>query len=407
MARAITVAGLVLGAALPVCAPAAAQEWKVDARLTIAAAAINDEVGIAPAARGLLADGDLALTRTDTFSNGLQLVWRGEARFERDARSRPAFSGRLGDCPPSATGCARLVDGTGFRAPVGPATGLAGFGGPTSEDAFATLEGASVSVIGPWGEGLAGFDAGAASRLDARPPLVMSAVSAFSPALDPTGLVMTRARDDVSGPSLKAGYLSPRLLGFRLGLSYAPEANLRGADFDPTFDGAGLGRARLKDVLEGAASFARNFTGAGLRVRAAITTTHATSSSTFAEFGDYQAWGAGLELEKGPWSTGFRWLTSDNAWRAGHARYEAWEASLVRQGETWRFGVEAGWASDDLTRTEGASWLIGAVRKINEHVNVGLAWSSAAAHLPIADMSGFGHTNASNDGLVVELSVRK
>jgi hypothetical protein len=290
---------------------------------------------------------------------------------------------------------------------VSPTTGLAVFGAPVSDGAFATLEGASLSVIGPWGEGMAGFDSGVASRLDARPPTVLASVSVFSPALDPTGLVIARARDDVSGPSFKAGYLSPRLLGVRLGVSYAPKANLRGADFDPTFDPAGTGRARLEDVWEGAASFSRNFTGAGLRVRAAVTTTHATSSSRFAEFGDYQAWGAGLELEKGHWSTGLRWLTSDNAWRAGHAGYEAWEASLVRQGDKWRIGLEGGWGQDDLARTEGASWLIGASRKINDRVDVGLAWSSAVADLPLADISGFRHTNARNDGLVLELTVRK
>lgn len=415
MARAFHLAGLVLGAALPACGVAQAQsatqasgtEWKVDARLTVAAAAMNDNSRLAPAADGLLADADLAITRTDILSNGLQLVWRGEARIQRDAPSRPSFAGSLGDCPPTVGGCATLVDGAGGRAPVSPTTGLAAFGAPASEDVFATLEGASLSVIGPWGEGMAGFDSGVASRLDARPPTVMTSVSAFSPSLDPTGLVAARARDDVSGSSFKAAYMSPRLLGFRLGVSYAPEANLRGADFDPTFDAAGLGRAHLEDVWEGAASFARNFSSVGLRMRAALTTTHATSHSRFAEFGDYQAWGAGLELEKGHWSSGVRWLSSDNAWRAGHADYQAWEASLVRQGDTWRFGIEGGWAQDDLTRTEGVSWLVGVNRKINRLVDVGLAWSRAAADLPAADISGFRHTNASNDGLVLELTVRK
>jgi hypothetical protein len=46
-------------------------------------------------------------------------------------------------------------------------------------------------------------------------------------------------------------------------------------------------------------------------------------------------------------------------------------------------------------------------RRINEEINAGLAWSSAAADLPIADNAGFRHTNASNGGLVLELTVRK
>lgn len=406
MARVFALTGLVLGAALPACAPAHAEDWKLDARLTTAIGAMNENSADVPAADGLLADGSLALTRTDILSNGLQLTWRGEVRLERDAPSRPAFSGVLGNCPPASAGCPAVADGSGFRSPISPATGLSAYGDRVDEGAFATLEGASLSVAGPWGEGMAGFDSGVATRLDARAPTVLAAVSAFSPTLDPTGLVTVRARNDVTGPSFKVGYMTPRLLGLRLGASYAPEANLRGADFDANLDGPGLARADLKNVWEGAASFARNFSSAGLRLRAALTTTKATSSSDFAGFGDYSAWGAGLELEKGGWSTGFRWLSSDNAWRAGHAGYQAWEAGLVHQGEKWRIGVEGGRARDKLTLTEGSTWLIGASRKVNDHADVGLAWTSAGADLPVSDLSGFRHTNARNDGLILELSVR-
>ena len=77
MARAVTLAGLLLGAALPACGAAygqvsdqaAGSGWKVDARLTLAAAAMDDEIRAAPAAHGILADGDLTATRTDTLSN--------------------------------------------------------------------------------------------------------------------------------------------------------------------------------------------------------------------------------------------------------------------------------------------------------------------------------------------------
>ncbi len=406
MARVITLAGIALGAALPVCGPAHAEDWKLDARLTTAIGAIDENSAHVPGADGLLADGSLALTRTDVLSNGLQLTWRGEVRLERDAASRPAFSGVLGACPPGSAGCPSVVDGAGFRSPIAPATGLSAYGARVDEGAFATLEGASLSIAGPWGEGMAGFDSGVAARLDARAPTVLSAVSAFSPTLDPTGLVTVRARNDVTGPSFKAGYMTPRLLGLRLGVSYAPEANLRGADFDANLDGPGLARADFKNVWEGAASFARNFSGAGLRLRAALTTTRAESRSGFAEFGDYSAWGAGLELEKAGWSTGLRWLSSDNAWRAGHAGYQAFEAGLVHQGEKWRIGIEGGWAKDDLTRTEGSTWLVGASRKINGHADLGLAWSNAGADLPVSDLSGFRHTNARNDGLILELTVR-
>ena len=141
-------------------------------------------------------------------------------------------------------------------------------------------------------------------------------------------------------------------------------------------------------------------------MRAAVTYSAADSGAGLAAFGDYEAWGAGLELEHGEWTGGVRWLSSNNAWAAGSGDYEAWEAGLVHQAGDWRFGVEAGWATDDLTATEGASWLVGVGYDLNEHVNLGLGWASAEADLPIPAGPSLGHRNARNDGLLVELSVR-
>jgi predicted porin len=218
--------------------------------------------------------------------------------------------------------------------------------------------------------------------------------------------VTTRARNDVTGPSAKVSYMSPRWIGFRLGASFTPKADQRGADFDPDFGAAGMAKAELEDVWEGAASFARQFAQQDLRVRAALTYSTASSSSGLAGFGTYEAWGAGLELERGRWTGGVRWLSSNNAWDSGNGDYQAWEAGLVRQGDEWRIGAEAGWSEDQLGKIEGASWLVGASRKINENVDLGLAWTSAEADLPVLLGPIPGHTNARNDGLIVELTVR-
>lgn len=403
MARGVGLALLALGWA----APAVAQEWTAEARATAAVAMIDDETPLAPGEDDPVVDLSLEVGRSDTFDNGLTLTWRGEARLQRDARTRPAFAGVLGDCSPALAACPRAASGAGFLTVVSPATGLAYAGGREDEEFLATIEGASVALSGPWGEGVLGLESGAASQLDARAPRVLEEVSAVSPTLDPTGLVTTRARNDVTGPSFKATYFSPRWLGFRVGGSWTPTADQRGADFDPDFGAPGQARAELENVFEGALSFARQFAQAGVRVRAAITATMAESGSRFPEFGDYEAWGAGLELEKGAWTGGLRWLSSDNAWAAGNGDYEAWEVGLVRQGETWRFGVEAGWSTDDLGRIEGSSWLVGLSRKVNDNVRLGLAWVDAEADLPVSLGTLFGHTNARNDGLVVELSVGK
>src|SRR5579871_99753 len=208
MVRGVFLAGLALGAALP----ATAQEVKLEASLTAAAAAIEDNSPLARASDSLLGDARLALTRTDTFEGGIELSWRGEVRVERDATSRPAFAGVLGDCPPTLAGCPHLSGPGGLLTPISPTTGLAAFGARLDRGPFATLEGASLTLLGPWGEGEAGLDAGVAARLDARPPTVLDAVSAFSPSLDPTGLDLVRARDDVTGPSFKLSYMTPRYL---------------------------------------------------------------------------------------------------------------------------------------------------------------------------------------------------
>ena len=409
MRRAIALAalgaGTVMGAAAPAFAQAADGEWQADIAVTLAGSAVDDDTPLAPA-ESLLGSASLVVTRSDTFDNGLTLGWRGEARVERDAPSRPAFAGVLGACPAADPLCPRVAGGGGFLSPIASATGLAAGGAAADEDGFATIEAASMSLTGPWGEGLLGLDSGVAARLDARAPTVLTRVSAFSPGLDPTGLGVTRARNDVTGSSFKAAYMSPRWIGFRAGVSFAPEADQRSADFDPDFSGPGQGKAELENVWEGAISFARQFAEQDVRIRAAVTYSHADSGAGLAEFGEYEAWGAGLEFEHDGWTGGVRWLSSNNGWESGDADYEAWEAGLTRQIGEWRVGIEGGWAEDRLTGVEGTSWLAGASYKINDNLDVGIAWSAADADLPVLLGPSVGHTNASNDGLVVELTVR-
>lgn len=404
MWRGVTLAVLAVGGAAPAFLTAAGQELKVTGQASLVGSALDEESPLAPASDGVLADVTVTVTHSEVHESGFTLTWRGEARIQKDAEARPWFAGVLGGCPASDPACPRVAGGGGFLSPVSPATGISAGGGPVEEDLFATLEGASVALTTPWGEGVLGLDAGAASRLDARAPTVLQRVSAFSSSLDPSGLVTTRAKNDVTGPSAKATYLSPRWLGLRLGVSWTPEANWRSADFDPDFAGPGRARAELENVWEGAVSFARQFADQGLRVRAAVTGSFAESSN-LAGFGDYEAWGAGLELQKDNWTGGLRWLSSDNGWQAGNGDYEAWEVGLVRDAGKWRFGVEAGWSEDGLNRVEGASWLVGASRKVNDNVRIGVAWMDGQADLPVAVASGFRHENARNDGLLVELSV--
>lgn len=403
----LTIAALALGAAAPAFAQstegaAADGAWQTKAEAVLVASAIDEGDPIAPAGNVLLGSAMVEVSRSDTFENGLTLGWLGALRIDRDAAARPAFAGAFAACPAAVAGC----PSAGGLSPVAPSTGLAVGGVRTDDDGFVAVEAASLSLTGPWGEGVLGWDAGAAARLDARAPSVLNRASAYSPGLDPTALSVVRARNDVTGSSAKASYLSPRWLGLRLGISYTPEANERTADFDPDFSGPGLASAQLEDVWEGAVSFARQFAEQDLRVRGAVTYSNAASASALAAFGDYEAWGAGLELEHDGWTGGARWLSSNNAWRTGDGDYEAWEVGLVKEVEGWRFGVEGGWATDGLLDVDGASWLVGVSHDISENLELGVAWSAAEADIPVPAGIGIGHRNASNDGLLVELTVR-
>jgi hypothetical protein len=409
MRRTITMAAplslLVLGAA-PALAQEGDGEWKADIVFTLAGSFVDEETPLAPAADAVMVSGLLSVSRSDTFENGLTLSWNGALRYDRDAPSRPAFAGVLGNCPAADPQCPRVASGAGFLSPVSPATGLSVSGAPVEEEGFVAVEAASVTLAGPWGDGVIGLDSGAAARLDARAPQAMERVSAFSPGLDATGLGVTRARNDVTGSSFKATYLSPRWIGFRVGASYTPKADDRTVDYDPRFAGPGRAGAELENVWEGAVSFSRQFAEQDLRVRAAVTYTSADAGSNLTGFGDYEAWGAGLELEHDGFTGGVRWLSSNNAWESGNDDYEAWEAGLIHDSDEWRIGIEAGWAEDRLTGIEGSSWLAGVTRKINGNIDLGVAWTQAEADMPVLFGPSYSHTNASNDGLVVELTVR-
>jgi Gram-negative porin len=402
MRRQASLAALALGVAAPAVAQGGEGDWAVKAEVVVVGAVMDPTTPPPPAGDGLLGSALVEVSRTDTFENGLTLGWLGAARLERDAALRPAFAGALGACPATVGGCPSAAG----LSPVAPSTGLAVGGQPSEAGAFAALEAASVSLSGPWGEGILGWDAGVAARLDARAPTVLRRASAVSPGLEATGLGVVRARNDATGVSAKVSYLSPRWLGLRIGASYTPKANQKSADFDPDVDAPGLASAQLEDVWEGALSFARQFADQDLRVRAAVTYSTATSGSDFVAFGDYEAWGAGLELEHDGWTGGLRWLTSNNAWEAGEGDYEAYEAGLVHEIDGWRFGVETGWAKDRLLNLEGGSWQVGVSRALTTNLDLGIAWSGAEADIPVPAGFSVGHRNARNDGLLLELTVR-
>ena len=143
----------------------------------------------------------------------------------------------------------------------------------------------------------AGRDVGVAVRLDARPPTINSLASATSPRLDPTGAAFVRARNDVTGPSAKVSIVSSRLIGFKVGASFTPDVEARGVDFYNSSDRSPDG-AELENVAEAALSFSYRFRSSGWKVRAGLTGVWAETAQNQAVFDNYEAYGAGLELDK-------------------------------------------------------------------------------------------------------------
>ncbi|HBQ49254.1 MAG TPA: hypothetical protein DD728_10285, partial [Hyphomonas atlantica] len=103
---------------------------------------------------------------------------------------------------------------------------------PDEVDLRAELEEAYVYIDGGYGEVRLGRDEGVAARFQENAPSVFSTLALGRQSLDPTGIDMVTTRHDLTGPSAKLSYATPRLVGIRAGLSFTPKADVRGLDRD-------------------------------------------------------------------------------------------------------------------------------------------------------------------------------
>ena len=358
-----------------------------DMEMDVVAAVLDDD-GAANTSNALF-DLMLGVEQEHLFDNGTALGFRLEGRVQADNESRPGYAGLF-----ETVNLERDV-----VAAASPITGIA-----TGSPAFDVgsrggLELAYLYVDAPWGDVSLGRDVGAASILDARPPRLLNLVGSGSARLDPTGLAFARARNDATGPSTKITYLSPRWVGVRLGASFTPEVDPDSVDFDLDDLPDDVATADLENVAEFALSFRHRFAESGIRLRAGLTGTFAESSGARDVFSDYQAIGAGLELEKGDWQGGVRYLSSNNAVDSGE--YEAIETSVLRTFGDWTLGAEYAHASDALLNLEGDSWTIGVMRALTDEVQLGVAYISDT----LDPNRGAGRIGESK-GLIFELTVR-
>lgn len=396
MKRRAAVLGSIAACGAATAAHAQEVQWTLSSETSVVGAAIHGAEATTGRRDSGMAEVAIGVRREDVLDNGWVVTVRAEGRAQADAASRAAFAGRLHACDAN---CSLPVD-----APLAASTRLVVGAGEAAADSVAAIEQLSIGLSGPWGEVILGRDVGVAARLDARPPKVARTVAATSPAIDPSGLVIVRARNDVTGPSAKITALSPRWLGLRLGTSVTPEPRARGVDFDPAFTGGRVSAPRLENVWEAGASFSRRFSTPDLRLRVGVTYTAAGLEQTAAGAADYEAVGAGVEAERGSWHGGVRWLSSNNA-RASGGRYAAVETGVVWSGDAWKFGFEAGHAEDDLLRIEGESWSVSVARRLANEVWMTMGYLDVGADLSAAAPIGAG-PDAKAAGAFLELSVR-
>ena len=315
------------------------------------------------------------------LENGVRIRARGAWRLQTDHTNRPGGIGGFGQ-----------IEG----APVGAFSGLSG--GPAIEgsDTRGRLETAYLQVDGGYGELRVGKDRGVAARFFEGPKSALSHARLDSTLLDPTGLATVRTRHDLTGPSMKISYASPRLLGVRAGVSFTPEADADGLDRRPAAGTGGIA-PDTQNALELALNGTRRFRESDWRidVSAAWSTADVTTRGLTPIYEDMQTWSAGTRIEKGDWTIGASWLNSGNGLANGD--YKSWTAGLFRESYDIDFSAEYGESEDDGAQLNTHGWRLSAGRDFGRDTRIAVAYLHDRLESPLQEWRA--------DGVVVEITL--
>ncbi|MEM7492060.1 MAG: porin [Pseudomonadota bacterium] len=330
-----------------------------------------------------LGEASLSGTAETILESGIRLRGRFALRLQKDHPQRPGGSGGFG------------VDTT---AAPGAFSGLSNGPVPTGEgdDLRARLETAYIQIDGGYGELRIGKDSGVSARFHEGAPSVLSHARGDTPLLDPTGLTTVRTRHDLTGPSAKISYATPRLLGVRAGVSFTPDAEADGLDRRPAAGGA-TSAPEIENAIEVALNATRTLRDSGLRFDVAVAWSHADVSTRFGNtpYMDIETLSGGLKLAAGNWSGGLSALSSDNG--LANSDYASWSAGVMRESDLFDLSLTYSEAQDDSVNLDGRSWRFGVGKDFNIGLNVAVVY--AHDHL---DVDG---TEASGSGVVVEMTL--
>jgi predicted porin len=354
-------------------------EAELDVTTAFVIAPIRDDDGLAETETVL---GEIALSgkAEKVLENGVRIRGRMDLRLQRDNKARPGSTGGFGI----------------GSAPTGAFSGLSS-GAPIGEsDTRVRLETAYLQVDGGYGEVRIGKDQGVAARFHEGSENVLTYARLDSALLDPSGLSTVRTRHDLTGPSLKVSYATPRILGLRAGVSYTPKTNADGLDRRANF-GTGVFAPEVENALELALNGTRKFRESGVRIDAALawSTADVSDRAGVAPYGVVETLSTGARIEQGDWSIGGSWLSSDNG--LPNADYRAWSTGVSREINDTTLSLNYGEASDDGARIDTSSWQLGAGRDFGKDTNIALSYNFDEVEAPIG--------TSRSQGIVVEITL--
>lgn len=304
--------------------------------------------------------GEISVTGTSekVLDNGIRIRARGALRLQTDHPVRPGGIGGFG---------------ANAAAPVGAFSGLSAAVPIETSDVRTRLETAYLQVDGGYGEVRIGKDLGVGARFHEGSRSVLSHARLDSTLLDPTGLNALRTRHDLTGPSLKVSYASPRLLGLRGGISYTPAADADGLDRRPMTGTGGLA-PEIENAFELALNGTRRLRESGWRfdVGLAWSTADVANRGLVAAYDQVETWSAGTRIERDDWTFGASWLESDNG--LPQSTYSAWSAGLNREAYDTDFSVEFGQAQDHGVQLDSRSMRIGAARDVGRNTRLAIGY---------------------------------
>ena len=273
------------------------------------------------------------------------------AAAEIDNRRR----GFLGGCAPGANGCALIA----------PITNVATDPNARSGRARAAIEDAYVFVEGPWGEASVGRDIGAAARFSLPPPDIVRGATLADPLIDPTGLGGIPLSADLTGYSAKVTAISPRWLGVKVGVSYAPEAKTDRLSRPVV---RAVGRPfEGDDAIEAGASFSRTWAN-GVETTLGLGWSETEGG---AAFGDVSALSLGAHIARGPVRLGVAALEGEVGTAPGREIRSLAVGGTYEAG-AWRFAAGAGRLRDQWFGQTVETARIGARKRFGEAFSVAL-----------------------------------